>query len=642
MLFKNASLKTLGMSLALALAILACDLSALPAPYDVYVTTTGNNSNDCRSVARACLTVAGAMGKAVTAGAIVIGAGTFSGAFVVNKFVTVRGAGQAQTILTRPVNNGPVVAIEQYITVTLSNMTIRGGYQDIELRGAHTQLYGNTLTITNAQVGIENSSGGQVELTNVRVAANAFGINNAGVFRASNLTLQGNTNTALYNTGIMEVDNLTVQQSGSTASDPQANVAILNVVRGSRVGRITIRRGTITNNHQSGIWNQGGTISISDASISNNRGGGITNTGTMTLNNVVVQANGQTGIDNNALPSASLQISRAAIIQNGQTGLRITAGTASVVNTTVSGNRSVGIAVSNATLDLAYSTVASNTGLGLYKDGSGTATVRNSIIALNSPLPNCQSYGTAIALVGPNFACDDTLTAARLRLGALGAAAGTFVMPLQSGSPAINAASGDCPPVDQRGYARPYGSACDVGAHEFGSSMAIMAGTPGRETPTEPSGIIEVFPSETPAASITPTPGASMLVLIQNANCRRGPGSVYPVLTSFLVGQSLQVDGRSEAAPLWWQVALPNSNQHCWVSSSAGTPPGDPNTLPVIPAPPTPIPTAKPGGAGGIDFDKDGYTSDVDCDDKKDKIHPGAAETPGDGVDSNCNGKDDS
>jgi hypothetical protein len=176
------------------------------------------------------------------------------------------------------------------------------------------------------------------------------------------------------------------------------------------------------------------------------------------------------------------------------------------------------------------------------------------------------------------------------------------------------------------------GSSCDAGAYEYGSaSAAIVIATPG--TP-------DIIPLVTDTPATSPTLGVIILVLDKNANCRRGPGSVYSVLTSFLQGQSLVVDGRSEAAPWWWRIALPNSSQHCWISDSAGTPAGDPNTLPAVPAPPTPTITPKPD-QGGTDFDKDGYPSAKDCNDKNDKIHPGAPETPDDKVDSNCNGSDD-
>lgn len=42
-----------------------------------------------------------------------------------------------------------------------------------------------------------------------------------------------------------------------------------------------------------------------------------------------------------------------------------------------------------------------------------------------------------------------------------------------------------------------------------------------------------------------------------------------------------------------------------------------------------------------LDQDGDGYFEDEDCDDSDDTIHPEAEETPGDGVDSNCDGEDD-
>ena len=40
------------------------------------------------------------------------------------------------------------------------------------------------------------------------------------------------------------------------------------------------------------------------------------------------------------------------------------------------------------------------------------------------------------------------------------------------------------------------------------------------------------------------------------------------------------------------------------------------------------------------DWDEDGFTSDVDCNDEDPDIHPEAEEIPDDGIDSNCNGED--
>jgi hypothetical protein len=47
-------------------------------------------------------------------------------------------------------------------------------------------------------------------------------------------------------------------------------------------------------------------------------------------------------------------------------------------------------------------------------------------------------------------------------------------------------------------------------------------------------------------------------------------------------------------------------------------------------------------GVAMLDADEDGYFAGADdCDDADASVHPGAAETVGDGVDSNCDGADD-
>lgn len=44
---------------------------------------------------------------------------------------------------------------------------------------------------------------------------------------------------------------------------------------------------------------------------------------------------------------------------------------------------------------------------------------------------------------------------------------------------------------------------------------------------------------------------------------------------------------------------------------------------------------------GFVDADGDGYAASEDCDDDNDQVYPGAPETLQDGVDSNCDGFDD-
>ncbi len=71
------------------------------------------------------------------------------------------------------------------------------------------------------------------------------------------------------------------------------------------------------------------------------------------------------------------------------------------------------------------------------------------------------------------------------KLGPLQANGGeTETQALLAGSPAIDAGTNDgCPPVDQRGIARPQGPACDIGAFELVQAPA----SPTKTTPTTPT-----------------------------------------------------------------------------------------------------------------------------------------------------------
>jgi hypothetical protein len=85
-----------------------------------------------------------------------------------------------------------------------------------------------------------------------------------------------------------------------------------------------------------------------------------------------------------------------------------------------------------------------------------------------------------------------------------------------------------------------------------------------------------------------------MGTLTQNANCRRGPGTIYDVVTSLQQGQVVQVDGQSAGEPRWWWIVLPEGAGHCWVSSSTMEVEGPLDQVPVIAAPPTPTPVPQP------------------------------------------------
>jgi hypothetical protein len=94
-----------------------------------------------------------------------------------------------------------------------------------------------------------------------------------------------------------------------------------------------------------------------------------------------------------------------------------------------------------------------------------------------------------------------------------------------------------------------------------------------------PTSSLTETPSLTPAPTATGTPSVPTLVLIQNANCRRGPSQVYDVLTSLLKGQSVPITAKSEEGT-WWLVHIP-TGEYCWISGVTGTTGGNLNALPI-------------------------------------------------------------
>jgi hypothetical protein len=111
---------------------------------------------------------------------------------------------------------------------------------------------------------------------------------------------------------------------------------------------------------------------------------------------------------------------------------------------------------------------------------NGSVTLWNSIIANSPSGSNC--FGTVID-GGHNLSSDGSchftapgsLNNTDPLLGTLGDYGGpTPTVPLLIGSPALDAAdSAHCPPTDQRGVARPFGAACDIGAFE--SESVVIA-----------------------------------------------------------------------------------------------------------------------------------------------------------------------
>ena len=112
--------------------------------------------------------------------------------------------------------------------------------------------------------------------------------------------------------------------------------------------------------------------------------------------------------------------------------------------------------------------------------------------------------------------------------------------------------------------------------------------SPTLPLPTVPPVTFTLVSTETPADTATATITATatldgpIITFIKNANCRKGPGSNYDVVTSYLKGQTLQILGRNpDFSNTWWYVNMPTGGK-CWVSFSTGQAYGDFDAIPIV------------------------------------------------------------
>ena len=126
-----------------------------------------------------------------------------------------------------------------------------------------------------------------------------------------------------------------------------------------------------------------------------------------------------------------------------------------------------------------------------------------------------------------------------------------------------------------------------------GSQVANPAPAQGgqpAEAPVTPESRIPASLLHPVTPTWTPAPACQVptFTFSMNANCRKGPSTDYEVDTSFLTGQTAQIDGRNATDPRWWWVSM-SGGGHCWVSGSTGTTSCLIADVSVIAAPPLPV-----------------------------------------------------
>lgn len=298
-----------------------------------------------------------------------------------------------------------------------------------------------------------------------------------------------------------------------------------------------------------GLLNEG-TVSMVESSFQMNRahsGAGVMNVGEMTLLRSLIGFNTATDAGAGIRNEGTLTVDSSTVANNevlaGPGGGIDNHGTLVIRNSTVSQNRASNRAAgilnnAGATARINNTTIIYNlidpdgTGLastgGIFNEEGGSVQISNSILAINADdwtFPDADCMGTVLSggfnLFGDLADCTltgdttDDLVGVDPLLPALPTVdpAQTWGYPPLAGSPAIDAGnpapvgSSDtaCEVADQRGFARPIGFVCDIGAYE--SEFGVV-GTPSF-TPTSTD-----TPSPTATSSSTPTPSRTLTAML--------------------------------------------------------------------------------------------------------------------------------
>jgi hypothetical protein len=262
-----------------------------------------------------------------------------------------------------------------------------------------------------------------------------------------------------------------------------------------RLEAVTVRNG-LNSIFAGGVLNDGA-LSINSSTVSDNNGtflgGGVWNRGLLDVQDSIF-ANNQASLGGGILSSdslAGLTISRSTFVGNSAStvcGAIASEGSLAVHNSTFSGNSAEidGAAICNDGVGaISNSTLSGNSAPapGGTLVNEGELTIKNTIVGDNLAA-DCVGFGVSTVIVlGDNLDTDGSclgftqITSAQMNLDSLADNGGpTETQALLSGSLAIDMVS-DCTlvdgttpvAVDQRGVARPVGTACDVGAYETGA-----------------------------------------------------------------------------------------------------------------------------------------------------------------------------
>jgi len=466
-----------------------------------YASTTGNDANSGIDFANAKRTIQNAVDTVNNGGDVIVDVGVYEENVVINKDVTITGAGSGTNPATDTIVDGGAVdsvfIIQQENVVEITDLTVTNGNAD-EYGGGVLNI-GSTVTLNNCEI-LENTSGNFSGGGGVAVLIGEFDFPDPPVF-----------------------------------------------------GEMTITNCNIHHNEALGLGGRGGgiydgessTVNVLDSTIANNQsaggGGGIHGAFGSQLNiEKSTIANNEAGVGSSS--------GNGGAINGIDSGIHVT-------NSTISGNSGVGSggAIRNTgSVTLIHATITGNSITSDFGGAGGVdaglvfsnLNIANSLIANSIGGPDCDPGGATITATGVNLIQDGTCSPdldGDPLLAALASNGGpTQTHALQAGSPALSAADAAicaAAPVnndDQRSESRPQGGGCDIGAFE---SELTVAGP----------GSIAIVKQTNPDGSLTEFE-FDVSWQVPNIFLADGDGSLFPVAPAGIYTIT-------ESIPIGWRIA---------------------------------------------------------------------------------------
>jgi len=236
------------------------------------VSPTGTDTGDC--TVNPCKTIGYAIGQSVSGDIISAAAGTYAEHVVVDRSLTLRGAGSASTILDGS-NSGTVItvgSVSTSLTVTIAGLTVKNGLA--ETGGGITSVPGsghsNVVNVRNSAVANNQAVGG------VPGAAGTGG----GAYNAAGSTMKFSLSSVSANSAIGAM-------GAPPPAQPHGGIGLGGGIYNA--GSLTIMTSTVSGNSAVGGASTNGNVG------GNSRGGGIYNSGSLSVLRSVLSRNSAAG-----------------------------------------------------------------------------------------------------------------------------------------------------------------------------------------------------------------------------------------------------------------------------------------------------------------------------------------------------------